>query len=166
MEDSERRTKRSRFDQTEPEPKKSRFDRRSRSPPSRRSETRERSPAKDDTEPKKPAVDAAAAAGTMRAPFQFTCLLACPANSQSQPPPRRESMPSCRLAKASSTSMSLPSSPRPAPIPPTPRLRPPQAAPTMAARPRLLPTSTARCTSPTETISKTLRSTTCETDTS
>ncbi|UKZ54711.1 hypothetical protein TrVGV298_008523 [Trichoderma virens] len=45
MEDSERRPKRSRFDQTEPEPRRaSRFDRRSRSPPTRRHEGRDRSP--------------------------------------------------------------------------------------------------------------------------
>jgi hypothetical protein len=65
MEDAERRsTKRSRFDQTEPEPRRSRFDRRSRSPPTRRSEARDRSPYRrdEDAEPKKPAVDAAAAA--------------------------------------------------------------------------------------------------------
>ncbi|EEH18509.2 hypothetical protein PABG_07569 [Paracoccidioides brasiliensis Pb03] len=45
MADSERRAKRSRFDQTEPEPRRSRFDRRSRSPSTRNSDsTRERSP--------------------------------------------------------------------------------------------------------------------------
>ncbi|KAM0258273.1 hypothetical protein ACHAQJ_003915 [Trichoderma viride] len=70
MEDSERRTKRSRFDQTEPEPRRaSRFDRRSRSPPSRRHEGRDRSPLpKDDSsETKKPAIDAAAAAAAAAA---------------------------------------------------------------------------------------------------
>ncbi|KAL7923015.1 hypothetical protein ACQKWADRAFT_290976 [Trichoderma austrokoningii] len=70
MEDSERRTKRSRFDQTEPEPRRaSRFDRRSRSPPTRRHEGRDRSPLpKDDSsETKKPAVDAAAAAAAAAA---------------------------------------------------------------------------------------------------
>ena len=79
MDDSERRTsKRSRFDQTEPEPRRSRFDRRSRSPPpTRKSDSaRERSPLKGDADgvaselPKKP-VDAAAAAGelsTLRSP--------------------------------------------------------------------------------------------------
>lgn len=67
MDDSERRTtKRSRFDQTEPEPKRaSRFDRRSRSPSARRSEGRDRSPlGEDGAEAKKSPVDAAAAAGT------------------------------------------------------------------------------------------------------
>lgn len=68
MEDTERRTKRSRFDQTEPEPKRaSRFDRRSRSPHNRRAEAgRDRSPLSKDgasEEPKKAPVDAAAAAG-------------------------------------------------------------------------------------------------------
>ncbi|RFU80979.1 hypothetical protein TARUN_1264 [Trichoderma arundinaceum] len=70
MEDSERRTKRSRFDQTEPEPRRpSRFDRRSRSPPTRRHEGRDRSPLpKDDSsETKKPPVDAAAAAAAAAA---------------------------------------------------------------------------------------------------
>ncbi|KAG6138499.1 hypothetical protein E4U12_008173 [Claviceps purpurea] len=71
MDDSESRTtKRSRFDQTEPEPKRpSRFDRRSRSPPTRRSETRERSPlaAGDEVEAKKSPVDAAAAAAAAAA---------------------------------------------------------------------------------------------------
>ncbi|KAL7795219.1 hypothetical protein V8C37DRAFT_374883 [Trichoderma ceciliae] len=70
MEDSERRTKRSRFDQTEPEPRRaSRFDRRSRSPTTRRHEGRDRSPLpKDDSsEIKKPPVDAAAAAAAAAA---------------------------------------------------------------------------------------------------
>ncbi|KAG6032633.1 hypothetical protein E4U41_007181 [Claviceps citrina] len=70
MDDSERRTtKRSRFDQTEPEPKRtSRFDRRSRSPPTRRSEGRDRSPlGEEETEAKKSPVDAAAAAAAAAA---------------------------------------------------------------------------------------------------
>ncbi|KAJ4859137.1 hypothetical protein T069G_07404 [Trichoderma breve] len=70
MEDSERRPKRSRFDQTEPEPRRaSRFDRRSRSPPTRRHEGRDRSPLskEDDSETKKPPVDAAAAAAAAAA---------------------------------------------------------------------------------------------------
>lgn len=67
MADNERRAKRSRFDQTEPEPRRSRFDRRSRSPSARQSESvRDRSPlsrdakspAGDDSRP-----DPAAAAG-------------------------------------------------------------------------------------------------------
>lgn len=45
MAEDDRRPKRSRFDQTEPEPRRSRFDRRSRSPSGRQSEsTRTRSP--------------------------------------------------------------------------------------------------------------------------
>ena len=71
MADEERRSKRSRFDQTEPEPRKpSRFDRRSRSPVSRHSESRRsRSPlGKDSRSPtardSKTPVDPAAAAGT------------------------------------------------------------------------------------------------------
>ncbi|EAU34558.1 predicted protein [Aspergillus terreus NIH2624] len=57
MADDERRSKRSRFDQTEPEPRRpSRFDRRSRSPSSRHSETaRTRSPLS--REPRSPSVD-------------------------------------------------------------------------------------------------------------
>jgi hypothetical protein len=71
MADDERRVKRSRFDQTEPEPRRSRFDRRSRSPSARQSEsTRTRSPLS--REPRSPAgngsgkdslADPAAAAG-------------------------------------------------------------------------------------------------------
>lgn len=58
MGDDERRPKRSRFDQTEPEPRRhSRFDRRSRSPSSRQSETtRTRSPLS--REPRSPGADA------------------------------------------------------------------------------------------------------------
>ncbi|KAL2223367.1 hypothetical protein M432DRAFT_629624 [Thermoascus aurantiacus ATCC 26904] len=58
MGDEERRTKRSRFDQTEPEPRRqSRFDRRSRSPSSRQSEsTRTRSPLSH--EPRSPGAEA------------------------------------------------------------------------------------------------------------
>ncbi|QPG94587.1 hypothetical protein C2857_006441 [Epichloe festucae Fl1] len=70
MDDSERRTtKRSRFDQTEPEPKRaSRFDRRSRSPSARRSEGRDRSPlGEDGAEARKSPVDAAAAAAAAAA---------------------------------------------------------------------------------------------------
>ncbi|KAL5362302.1 hypothetical protein BJX96DRAFT_99916 [Aspergillus floccosus] len=57
MADDERRPKRSRFDQTEPEPRRpSRFDRRSRSPSSRHSEaTRTRSPLS--REPRSPSAD-------------------------------------------------------------------------------------------------------------
>ncbi|KAE8390653.1 hypothetical protein BDV23DRAFT_155028 [Aspergillus alliaceus] len=57
MADDERRVKRSRFDQTEPEPRRpSRFDRRSRSPSSRQSEiTRTRSPLS--REPRSPSAD-------------------------------------------------------------------------------------------------------------
>jgi hypothetical protein len=72
MDDAERRsTKRSRFDQTEPETKRaSRFDRRSRSPPARKPDSgrdRERSPISRsrDSEPasSKSPIDPAAAAG-------------------------------------------------------------------------------------------------------
>ena len=72
MDDSERRVKRSRFDQTEPEPRRSRFDRRSRSPPTRKADSgpgRDRSPLSrgpegDGADTKRSsAVDAAAAAG-------------------------------------------------------------------------------------------------------
>ncbi|KAJ5673863.1 hypothetical protein N7462_009302 [Penicillium macrosclerotiorum] len=56
MADDDRRAKRSRFDQTEPEPRRSRFDRRSRSPSARQSEsTRTRSPLS--REPRSPAED-------------------------------------------------------------------------------------------------------------
>jgi hypothetical protein len=80
MADDERRVKRSRFDQTEPEPRRpSRFDRRSRSPSSRQSEaTRTRSPLS--REPRSPSADTtkksvgsdpAAAAGMIA----FTCAM-------------------------------------------------------------------------------------------
>ncbi|KAJ5569897.1 uncharacterized protein N7459_009327 [Penicillium hispanicum] len=79
MADDERRPKRSRFDQTEPEPRRSRFDRRSRSPSAKQSEsTRTRSPLS--REPHSPAVDgqaksdpaaaAAAAAAKINAQLQ------------------------------------------------------------------------------------------------
>ncbi|KAK8039119.1 hypothetical protein PG993_007530 [Apiospora rasikravindrae] len=71
MEDSERRVKRSRFDQTEPEPRRSRFDRRSRSPPARKADSglgRDRSPLGDGADTKRSsAVDAAAAAAAAAA---------------------------------------------------------------------------------------------------
>ncbi|KAK7921038.1 KH domain-containing protein- variant [Apiospora marii] len=76
MEDSERRVKRSRFDQTEPEPRRSRFDRRSRSPPARKADAgpgRDRSPLSrgpegDGADTKRSsAVDAAAAAAAAAA---------------------------------------------------------------------------------------------------
>ncbi|KAG9257387.1 KH domain protein [Emericellopsis atlantica] len=77
MEDSERTTKRSRFDQKEPEPKKSRFDRRSRSPPRRsdRSEDRDRSPLRregssGESKPSDAAAAAAAAAARINASLQ------------------------------------------------------------------------------------------------
>ncbi|EAS33056.2 KH domain-containing protein [Coccidioides immitis RS] len=83
MADSERRTKRSRFDQTESEPRRSRFDRRSRSPSARQSESaRERSPlsrepqspTKDDkrksSTPLDPAAAAAAAAAKIKAQLE------------------------------------------------------------------------------------------------
>lgn len=71
MAEDDRRPKRSRFDQTEPEPRRSRFDRRSRSPSGRQSEsTRTRSPLSRDAgspavdSPKKATpTDPAAAAG-------------------------------------------------------------------------------------------------------
>ena len=73
MADDERKTsKRSRFDQTEPEVKRSRFDRRSRSPSARKPELRRsrspkaepRSPAS--TEKKTIQLDPAAAAGMLQ----------------------------------------------------------------------------------------------------
>ncbi|WEW55459.1 hypothetical protein PRK78_000890 [Emydomyces testavorans] len=83
MADSERRSKRSRFDQTESEPRRSRFDRRSRSPLTRQSESaRERSPlsreprspARDDkrksSTPLDPAAAAAAAAAKIKAQLE------------------------------------------------------------------------------------------------
>ncbi|THC99830.1 hypothetical protein EYZ11_000642 [Aspergillus tanneri] len=82
MADDDRRTKRSRFDQTEPEPRRpSRFDRRSRSPSSRQSETRTRSPlsrearspsagAPKSSTPSDPAAAAAAAAAKINAQLQ------------------------------------------------------------------------------------------------
>ncbi|KAJ5368321.1 uncharacterized protein N7496_008081 [Penicillium cataractarum] len=61
MADDDRRVKRSRFDQTDPEPRRSRFDRRSRSPSARQSEsTRTRSPLS--REPRSPAGDGSAKA--------------------------------------------------------------------------------------------------------
>lgn len=77
MADEDRRPKRSRFDQTEPEPRRpSRFDRRSRSPSSRQSETtRTRSPLSREARspsagtPKNSASDPAAAAGMIRIPL-------------------------------------------------------------------------------------------------
>jgi len=81
MDDSERRTtKRSRFDQTEPEPRRSRFDRRSRSPAARKLDsTRDRSPISrgpDSATPetKKSPVDAAAAAGLSNVFVSRLCL--------------------------------------------------------------------------------------------
>lgn len=83
MGDNERRVKRSRFDQTEPEPRKaSRFDRRSRSPSSRQTESRRsrspigkdsRSPASSDK--RSASLDPAAAAGECPQP-QFWCIYA------------------------------------------------------------------------------------------
>ncbi|KAL2002018.1 hypothetical protein VTN02DRAFT_804 [Thermoascus thermophilus] len=81
MGDDERRAKRSRFDQTEPEPRRqSRFDRRSRSPSSRQSESvRTRSPlsheprspgAEAPKRPSDPAAAAAAAAAKINAQLQ------------------------------------------------------------------------------------------------
>ncbi|KAM5435720.1 hypothetical protein MferCBS31731_006169 [Microsporum ferrugineum] len=83
MSESDRRAKRSRFDQTEPEPKRqSRFDRRSRSPSARASEpVRDRSPinrrsspgsedASKSATPSDPAVAAAAAAAKIKEQIQ------------------------------------------------------------------------------------------------
>ncbi|KAJ5763819.1 hypothetical protein N7533_002500 [Penicillium manginii] len=77
MADDERKTKRSRFDQTEPEPRRSRFDRRSRSPSARQSEsTRTRSPLSREPNspaskpPTDPAAAAAAAAAKINAQLQ------------------------------------------------------------------------------------------------
>ena len=78
MVDDDRRVKRSRFDQTEPEPRRSRFDRRSRSPSSRQSEApRTRSPlSRGPDSPgaettKKPTGDPAAAAGRTAVPCTY-----------------------------------------------------------------------------------------------
>ncbi len=83
MGDDERRVKRSRFDQTEPEPRKaSRFDRRSRSPSSRQTDSkRSRSPLGKD--PRSPAssdkrsasLDPAAAAGEYHHPHPCSSAL-------------------------------------------------------------------------------------------
>lgn len=81
MADDERRAKRSRFDQTEPEPRRSRFDRRSRSPSARQSEsTRTRSPLSrearspaGDGAPKPAVADPAAAAGMYRDAPTMSC---------------------------------------------------------------------------------------------
>ncbi|KAL9108622.1 MAG: hypothetical protein Q9227_006568 [Pyrenula ochraceoflavens] len=81
MAEDERRPKRSRFDQTEPEPRRSRFDRRSRSPSTRHSEPRRsRSPLNRDagsppssakrSTPADPAAAAAAAAAKINAQLQ------------------------------------------------------------------------------------------------
>lgn len=76
MADDERRSsKRSRFDQTEPEVKRSRFDRRSRSPPSKTSEARrsrsplvQKSPLSPGSGDRKGSLDPAAAAGKLDYP--------------------------------------------------------------------------------------------------
>ncbi|KAJ5485013.1 hypothetical protein N7539_005001 [Penicillium diatomitis] len=79
MADDDRRAKRSRFDQTDPEPRRSRFDRRSRSPSARQSESvrtrsplsREpRSPAGEVSGKLDPAAAAAAAAAKINAQLQ------------------------------------------------------------------------------------------------
>ncbi|OQD73849.1 hypothetical protein PENDEC_c013G01502 [Penicillium decumbens] len=82
MAEEDRRAKRSRFDQTEPEPRRSRFDRRSRSPSGRQSEsTRTRSPLSREPRspagtgsgkgsPADPAAAAAAAAAKINAQLQ------------------------------------------------------------------------------------------------
>lgn len=84
MADDERRAKRSRFDQTEPEPRRSRFDRRSRSPTSRHSDsTRQRSPLSK--EPRSPGADASARSSAAPDPTAAAgekyCLLAVPLDS-------------------------------------------------------------------------------------
>jgi len=76
--DARRSTKRSRFDQTEPEVKRSRFDRRSRSPSTKQSESkRSKSPVVQDS-PLSPGAqdikspsDPAAAAGELRVSFRY-----------------------------------------------------------------------------------------------
>ncbi|EPS28699.1 hypothetical protein POX_f07777 [Penicillium oxalicum] len=79
MADDDRRAKRSRFDQTDPEPRRSRFDRRSRSPSARQSDSvrtrsplsREpRSPTRESSSKPDPAAAAAAAAAKINAQLQ------------------------------------------------------------------------------------------------
>ncbi|KEY76088.1 hypothetical protein BA78_0890 [Aspergillus fumigatus] len=118
MADDERRAKRSRFDQTEPEPRRaSRFDRRSRSPSRQPESTRTRSPLSrepfspgaDDSR-KSGSVDPAAAAGMANKPasnvFLLPQKLTIWKSEQLQRRPR--STPSCKPRKEFSTSMSLP----------------------------------------------------------
>ncbi|EEP81925.1 conserved hypothetical protein [Uncinocarpus reesii 1704] len=104
MADSERRTKRSRFDQTESESRRSRFDRRSRSPSTRQSESaRERSPisrqpqspANDDkrkpSTPSDPAAAAAMAAAKIKAQLEARGV-----QQSSTPPVRSTASPSVK----------------------------------------------------------------------
>ncbi|KAI9930879.1 hypothetical protein ASPWEDRAFT_246578 [Aspergillus wentii DTO 134E9] len=83
MADDDRRAKRSRFDQTEPEPRRpSRFDRRSRSPSSRQSEvTRTRSPLS--REPRSPSTDAGKKSGSVD-PAAAAAAAAAKINAQLQ----------------------------------------------------------------------------------
>ncbi|PCG89215.1 K Homology domain, type 1 [Penicillium occitanis (nom. inval.)] len=83
MADDERRAKRSRFDQTEPEPRRSRFDRRSRSPASRHSDsTRQRSPLS--REPRSPGADASARSSAAPDPTAAAAAAAAKINAQLQ----------------------------------------------------------------------------------
>jgi hypothetical protein len=83
MADDERRAKRSRFDQTEPEPRRaSRFDRRSRSPSSRQPEsTRTRSPLS--REPYSPGADDSRKSGSVD-PAAAAAAAAAKINAQLQ----------------------------------------------------------------------------------
>lgn len=109
MADDDRRTsKRSRFDQTEPEPKRaSRFDRRSRSPTSRQPETRRsRSPLASNktlnssAEGLKSPADPAAAAGMSFDTVDHPRIML----TLSQPPQQLVSMPKSKQRKAFSMS--------------------------------------------------------------
>ncbi|GAQ07884.1 uncharacterized protein C30D11.14c [Aspergillus lentulus] len=113
MADDERRAKRSRFDQTEPEPRRaSRFDRRSRSPSSRQPEsTRTRSPLS--REPFSPGADDSRKSGSVD-PAAAAAAAAAKINAQLQakkgiqhvdvPPIRSTASPAPNAASPSSTS--------------------------------------------------------------
>lgn len=113
MADDERRAKRSRFDQTEPEPRRaSRFDRRSRSPSSRQPEsTRTRSPLS--REPFSPGADDSRKSGSVD-PAAAAAAAAAKINAQLQakkgiqhvdvPPIRSTASPAPNAASPSSAS--------------------------------------------------------------
>ncbi|KAL1960221.1 hypothetical protein VTO42DRAFT_8764 [Malbranchea cinnamomea] len=103
MADSERRAKRSRFDQTEPEPRRSRFDRRSRSPSSRQPDSARKrsplgrdtkSPATEDKSRPDPAAAAAAAAAKIKAQIEARQGLQQVDSSQRSTPAAKSASPS------------------------------------------------------------------------